>query len=151
VSIRSSRLPFGSSSRVPYRTARIFDAQTARWLCAGVLGCALLGCAADVYRAPTQLTPAGNAHAAPLMITQSLDVTPSTGYTRALKAGSVWTWVGNIPQGAVYKIQNDVFTLEGAHVHEAYCVVAGRQLVGFYLPVEGAFAPLPEPLTVNRK
>ena len=33
------------------------------------------------------------------------------------------------------------FTVEGAHVHEAYLVIAGEKLVGFYLPVESSFAP----------
>jgi hypothetical protein len=38
---------------------------------------------------------------------------------------------------------NDVFTIEGAHIHEAYLVVdAGDQLVGFYLPAEQAFSPM---------
>jgi len=31
--------------------------------------------------------------------------------------------------------------VEGAHVHEAYLVVAGDRLVGFYLPVEKAYSP----------
>jgi len=35
-----------------------------------------------------------------------------------------------------------VFTVEGAHVHEAWPVVSVGELVGFYLPVEKAFMPL---------
>ena len=31
------------------------------------------------------------------------------------------------------------FTVEGANVHEAYLVLSGNVLVGFFLPVEGAF------------
>jgi hypothetical protein len=123
--------------------------RVARGLCLCVVVIVLFGCAADLYRVPTSFTPAGDTRSAPLLITATIEVKPSTGYTRILKAGSIWTLVGTIPQGAVYKIKDDVFMVEGAHLHEAYCVVSEGRLVGFYLPVEGAFAPLPEPIALK--
>ena len=67
-------------------------------------------------------------------------------------AAPVWTWtfggrwryIGRIPNGSVYQAAQGVFTVEGANIHEAYLVVQGRRLVGFYLPVEQAFSPLKE-------
>ena len=45
-------------------------------------------------------------------------------------------------QGEVYKSRDQVLTVEGYHVHEAYLVVASDELMGFYLPVEHNFAPI---------
>jgi hypothetical protein len=39
-----------------------------------------------------------------------------------------------------------VFTLEGANIHEAWLVIRGAALVGFYLPAERAFSPLTSPV-----
>ena len=65
------------------------------------------------------------------------------GYRRTIREGSVWTRVGRVSQGEVYKPTNQVFVVEGTHVHEAYLVLDDNQVVGFYLPVERAFAPAP--------
>jgi hypothetical protein len=53
--------------------------------------------------------------------------------------GTLWQKTGSIGQGDVYKRVGDVFTIEGAHVHEAHIVVSKQELVGFYLPVEKVF------------
>lgn len=66
----------------------------------------------------------------------------NTGYRRSLKQGSRWTRIGHVPQGDVYKPSVDVFTVEGAHVHEAYLVVSGDLLAGFYLPAEKSYSAL---------
>ena len=77
------------------------------------------------------------------------------GYRRTIRQGSVWTRVGRVSQGEVYKPTNQVFMVEGTHVHEAYLVLDGDQVVGFYLPVERAFAPSPDEkkttLTIRRR
>jgi hypothetical protein len=58
--------------------------------------------------------------------------------------------VGRTSEGDVYKPVGRVFTVEGAHIHEAYLVLVGNRLVGFYLPVERAFAPAPAgPITLS--
>ena len=99
------------------------------------------GCASEVVRNPAVLSPAGGAARPQLEIAQDTDVQASAGYNRVLPAGSRWQLVGTIPEGDVYRRANGVFTVEGAHVHEAYLVVAGDRLVGFYLPVEKAYSP----------
>lgn len=112
---------------------------------------ALSSCASEVYRMPTDFNPADKAEPSIVLLSE-VAVTPSSGYTRTLRAGSRWKFVGRIPRGKVYAVENDVFMLEGKHMHEAYCVIAeGPAVVGFYLPVEQAFAPLPSsvPLSVR--
>ena len=74
----------------------------------------------------------------------------SRNYNRVLARGSRWQLVGTTPQGRVYRRSDGVFTVEGAHVHEAYLVLAADRLVGFYLPVEKAFSPT-TPVTIKFK
>ncbi|MDH5512824.1 MAG: hypothetical protein OEY27_06390 [Gammaproteobacteria bacterium] len=103
----------------------------------------LLGCAAEILRSATEFTPAppGTSHV--ILLAEDTDVTPSSGYSRTLKTGSRWKLIGQTPQGAVYEVQDDVFMLEGKHMHQAHLVVtAGNRLVGFFLPVERAFVAL---------
>jgi hypothetical protein len=113
----------------------------------------LAGCASEISRTATQFNPAAGTDARFIVVTKEITVTPSAGYSRTLKAGSTWKYVGRIPEGAVYKIQDDVFMLVGKHMHEAYCVIANNELVGFYLAVENAFSPLSPrvPLPLNQK
>lgn len=103
----------------------------------------LSGCAASVTHLPANLTAADEV-TKPLHVAldQQVDIRLDTGYTRTLKAGSEWRRVGKIAQGDVYRPHNGIFTLEGAHVHEAWLVGADGRLVGFYLPVERGFSPI---------
>lgn len=68
----------------------------------------------------------------------------NTGYRRTLKQDSGWTLAGRVPQGDVYQPYLDVFTIEGAHIHEAYLVIDSDVLVGFYLPAEHSYSPFNE-------
>lgn len=65
-----------------------------------------------------------------------------TGYTRTLRDKSIWSRIGQVPQGDVYRPFGTIFTIEGRQVHEAYLVVRDRRLVGFYLPGEEHYSPL---------
>ena len=117
----------------------------------GTLGAALfmLGCAADIVRQPAVLSdiPAGRARdvrAVPVDVSVQL----GSGYRRTIPGGSRWERVGAVPAGSVFARVDDVFSVEGAHVHEAFLVVNDGHLIGFYLPVERAFVSLTEkPLT----
>lgn len=118
-----------------------------RCFSAATLSLFLIACASEVYRLPIEFTRASTENEPLMVVTRPVEVTPSTGYSRVLKAGSRWKYVGRVPQGKVYAIQDDVFLLEGKHMHEAQCVVGtNSSLVGFYLPVEQAFAPLSSPV-----
>src|SRR5258707_1299217 len=87
-----------------------------------------------------------------LVISQDVIVIPTSGYPRVLKAGSTWKYVGRVPQGSVFAIKDDVFMLEGRHHHEAQCVISNDQrVVGFYLPVEKAFASIQQPVQLPLK
>lgn len=66
-------------------------------------------------------------------------------------ADRLWRYVGSLPDGAVYRPVNTVFTVEAKHVHEAYLVLKDTQLVGYYLPVEGAITVLEVPAQLNVK
>ena len=120
-------------------------------LLAIVLGVAVGGCAANLPRSPVSFQPSHAGRPETIVIAENAEVTPPTGYTRTLKAGSTWTKVGAVPQGDVYKIDNDVFLLEGAHMHEAYSVISARRLVGFYLPFEQAFVAIAPEITLSLK
>jgi len=88
------------------------------------------------------------------VLTQNVTVTPTLGDPVTLKAGSTWVHVGQVPEGPVYSIKNDVFMVRGRNAHEAQCVVAeGGKLIGFFLPVERAFVPVDPQvqLPINRK
>ena len=72
-----------------------------------------------------------------------------SGYERTIKAGTEFVPAGTVKQGMVLKPTNTIFTIEGAHMHEAYPVVDNGRIVGFYLPVERAFSPLSQPVNLS--
>jgi hypothetical protein len=119
-----------------------------------VICASLIGCAAEIYRTPTQFSPSTREDGRILVIAHNVTVVPTSGFPRTLKAGSTWKHVGRTPQGAVFQIKDDVFVIGGRNRHEANCVISDdHQLVGFFLPVEQAFVPLPSPvqLPINQK
>lgn len=117
-----------------------------RWL----LFACLAGCASQVRHEPLTFTPAASAGYQSLKtMAQAANIVLDTGYNRSLRAGSQWIHVGTVSQGDVYKSYKDVFTLEGAHIHEAYLVISDGQLVGFYLPVERGYSPIGQKVRLN--
>jgi hypothetical protein len=118
-----------------------------------VLGCG--GCAMDIVsvrQTPATLAPVGEG--APTITLQSeITVSIGTGFATRLKKGTTWRRVGKIAEGDVYITRDQVVTVEASHIHEAQVVVAGNQVVGFYLPVERTFAvaktPVPFPTQSN--
>ncbi len=50
--------------------------------------------------------------------------------------------VSPISYGDVYKTNDQILTVEGSNIYEAYIVVSSGKLVGFYLPVEQSYSPL---------
>jgi len=112
----------------------------------------LAGCASEVYRVPTQFS--ASTDAAVIVLERDLTVTQTLGDPATLKAGSTWVHVGQVSEGPVYAIKNDVFMVRGRNAHEAQCVVAdGGKLIGFFLPVERAFVPVDPQvqLPINQK
>ena len=120
---------------------RALSMRAVRYLLVGCL--ALISCAHEVVRQPAALTPTMVAASNSVIeILQDVVITLDSGYSRQLARGSRWMQVGTLPQGHVFRIVGGAFTVEGANVHEAWLVIAGGELVGFYLPVEKAFVHL---------
>jgi hypothetical protein len=100
----------------------------------------VVGCAHEVVRQPATLMATTSSHV--FEVQRDVEIVLDSGYARRLARGSRWAQAGTLLQGEAYKAVGGVFTVEGAHVHEAWPVVSVGELVGFYLPVEKAFMPL---------
>jgi hypothetical protein len=114
-----------------------------------VLFVGISACAAELERSHVRFSSdSEDVQRRVLRIPEAVTLTPSTGYSQTLKAGSTWERTGAIPQGAVFRPVGAVFSVEGANRHEAYLVISADRIVGFYLPGEEAFAPLPQPVSL---
>mgnify|MGYP000474593620 CR=1 FL=1 len=112
----------------------------------------LISCASDIHRINTEFKSATGESGRIIILSDNTEVSPNNGYPRILKANSKWKFVGQIPQGFVLAIQDDVFMLEAKHMHQAHLVLApGNRLVGFFLPVEQAFVPISPSIPLSVK
>ncbi len=100
----------------------------------------LAGCASQISSAPVTLASVQNAEID--VLSADVEVMLDTHYKRTLPKSTRLKHVGDVPEGRVLKPLGRVFTVEGAHIHEAYLVSASGWLVGFYLPGENAYSPL---------
>ena len=73
---------------------------------------------------------------------EEMTVDLGTGYSRTLRRGTTWVYVGTIKEGDVFKTSDQILTIEASNIYEAYIVVSSENLIGFYLPVEKAYSPL---------
>ena len=124
-----------------------------RWCVCCCLASLLTACAFDVVHVtqnPAKLE-ASRSGVAPFQLERQIYVDLGTGFRRVLRWGTRWEPVGHIAQGDVYRSRDQVLTVEASHVYEAYIVVASGKLVGFYLPVQKTFSPLPEPTALAMK
>lgn len=86
-----------------------------------------------------------------IAVEENLIIELSTGYTRTIKKGTKWQYVSEISYGDVFKTKDQILTIEGSNIYEAFIVVSDKQLVGFYLPVEQAFSPIKKPISFKYK
>lgn len=99
---------------------------------------------------PAELAPVdGDAGTSSFRLAEAVAVDFQTGFRRTLKPGTHWKRIGTLPEGDVFEPTDTVFTVEGRHVREAYLVVDEGILVGFFLPVEDAFVPLANPISIH--
>jgi hypothetical protein len=68
------------------------------------------------------------------------------GYSRTLRQKTRWQLVGTIAEGEVFRSRDQNLTVECSNVFEAYLVVSGDHLVGFFLPVEKGFVAMSNPI-----
>jgi hypothetical protein len=111
-----------------------------------VLG--VFGCASEVTRQPVDLSRPRQPPDRVFVASQTVPVRLDSGYDRSIRAGTEFVDAGGVAQGDILKPTNASFTVEGAHMHEAWLVVHTGRLVGFYLPVEKAFSPLSAPVAL---
>ncbi|GAJ03730.1 unnamed protein product, partial [marine sediment metagenome] len=106
-----------------------------------------IGCAFDlvhVKQIPTQLNLSQPGEKSWTLINE-VKLICDTGYDRQLKSGTKWDYVGKVEQGYVYKTNDQILTVEGSNIFEAYIVILEDNIVGFYLPVEKSYTPIQSP------
>ena len=119
----------------------------------GLVICAELtfGCAfdlKDVKYQPARMESVGD-KVAPFTLAADVPIHGAPcGYSRSLRKGTKWEPIGRVAEGIVYRSRDQTLTVECSNIFEAYLVVAGERLIGFYLPVEKAFSPLSEQIQV---
>jgi len=107
----------------------------------------LSSCAFDlvhVKQIPTQLESSQLSKSS-FILEKEVNISLGTGYSRKLKQGTKWNYVGTISYGDVYKTNDQILTVEASNIYEAYIVISSGKLVGFYLPVERSFFPISNP------
>jgi hypothetical protein len=104
---------------------------------------------ADVRYAPTALEARSESEPTRVLEEDVRITRAPCGYRRTLRAGTRWTLAGSLPQGEVLRSPDQIFTVECSNVFEAYLVVRGRKLLGFYLPVQKGFVALREPIDLR--
>jgi hypothetical protein len=110
----------------------------------------IAGCAPEIPRRPTSFTPVSRTQTPTVLrLREPATVYYGTMFPRQLAAGSQWIEVGEVPEGQVYRPLEGVFTVEGAHVHEAGLVLRRRTLVGLYLFVEREYVAVTSQVILN--
>ena len=107
----------------------------------------LFGCAFDVVHVkqiPANFIPAEQDKESWKLL-KEVNVTLSSGYNEKLKSETKWDYIGKVEQGDVFKTEDQILTVEGSNIFEAYLVVSNGYIKGFYLPVEKTFSPLSSP------
>lgn len=111
----------------------------------------LNACAFDVVHVkqiPTEIVTSQSVKSS-FKLEKEVDLNLGTGYSRTLREGTRWNYVGTTPYGDVFKTSDQILTVEASNIHEAYIVVASNKLVGFYLPVEHSYSPLSDPVELS--
>ena len=83
------------------------------------------------------------------VLTADAECSVGTGYGRTLRTGTRWQLFGTLREGEVYRSPDQVLTVEGYNVHEAYLIVKDGALVGFYLPVEQTLTPVSQQVRLS--
>jgi len=116
-----------------------------------ILGMLLNACAFDIVhlqQIPTQLKSASLMKNS-LKLEKETEISLDTGYSRTLKQGTKWNYVGISSYGDIYKTNDQILTVEGSNIHEAYIVISSGKLVGFYLPAKQTYSPLDDPVELQ--
>ena len=116
-----------------------------------IVGLLLSACAFDLahvtYTAATFQPTQNSTRTLVLSDEVPLTDTPCS-YSRTLRKTTCWDQVGAIAEGNVLRSKDQVLTLECSNVHEAYLVMSGDKLIGFFLPFEKGFVPYSPPIVL---
>ena len=116
-----------------------------------IVGLLLSACAFDLahvtYTAATFQPTQNSTRTIVLSDEVPLTHTPCS-YSRTLRKATRWDQVGTITEGDVLRSKDQVLTLECSNVHEAYLVMSGNKLIGFFLPFEKGFVPHSPPIAL---
>jgi hypothetical protein len=119
-------------------------------LVVGIVGLFLSACAFDLahvtYTAAT-FQPMQNSTRT-IVLSGEVPLTNTPCYSRTLRKTTRWNQVGTIAEGDVLRSKDQVLTLECSNVHEAYLVMSGDKLIGFFLPFEKGFVPHSPPIAL---
>jgi len=113
----------------------------------------LTACAFDIVHVeqiPVSIESGPSANSS-FQLEKEENINLGTGYSRILKKGTKWQYVGNVQYGDVFRTSDQILTVEASNIHEAYIVVSAKKLVGFYLPVERTYSPLSDPVSLTIK
>lgn len=114
-----------------------------------LMGALAAGCAfdlADVRYSPATLQSLAQP-ARTLVLAEDVHIAQAPcGYSRTLRQKTRWELVGRIAEGEVFRSRDQTLTVECSNVFEAYPVLSGERLVGFYLPVESGFVAISSPV-----
>ncbi|OZI67150.1 hypothetical protein [Bordetella genomosp. 11] len=102
----------------------------------------LAGCMSIVMRPATLAPAAGGADGRPLQLARPVSAVLTNDVAVTLPGNSQWSLAGSIPQGQVYRKVGGTLMIDAKRVREAYLVVSGDKLAGFYFPGEASFTPL---------
>lgn len=103
----------------------------------------LLGCASEMVRTQTRMNETDSSQQRRVItFVDNVVIKLSSGYSREIAKDSKWLLVGTTKEGNIFKPTDTVFTIEGAHVREAYLAISNNRLIGFYIPGENSFSPL---------
>jgi hypothetical protein len=111
------------------------------WMVCALVLLGAPACMPEIRRTRIEFEPSAPGPQPVACLTADTRVEPQVGFGATLRSGSCWRRVGVTASGEVYRPVDAVFMLNSANAHEAYLVLSGRDLVGFYLPGENAFAP----------
>src|SRR5262249_20612234 len=72
------------------------------------------------------------------------------GRSTLIRGGTAWRYIGSLPEGAVYKPVDTVFTVRAfQNVHEAYLVLQDGMLAGYYLPPMRSLSIVGNPVRIE--
>lgn len=119
----------------------------ARLLSAILIAAAIVGCTSiDHSPAGPMATPARTESRT---LVEPVRLVVAGARVVEVESGTVFDVVGEITEGEVLAPRGRGLVLTGPHSYEAYLVVADGRATGFYLPVENAFTPVRDGVSVR--